>query len=253
MIPFSERYKTFEDLQLIRITINPEDYQDEAVDAATEEINNRQLSEEKINELTDIILQENQESLINEERKRAKKNIIQKQTRQFIQKLNPFKSNIPWPVRFIRFVVILLGIITIATWTTQAKFLLNQFPLGEFSLSYYGFVLFRILLLLALPVIIVLFFKKKPIGWIFTFSYTLYRSVSLAVLSTFYIRTPGIIDSTSYTIMYISLSLVLLIVSIVLLQQKVRTIFNIKKTTGLLIAVFVFLISFLSTFPYLQS
>jgi len=169
--PFSERMSELPDLELFKIVRQKEEYQELAVEAAKNEIKNRELSVEKINAIIKEL-----ETI--ELKKEEKKKIINESVKQFVNFIKnrfiPIPSNKKSPAPYINSLAILL----------IAALLGNYVPMIYYSIIFedYSSALVYFGLLLIFSTIAVSLLNKKKFGWVtLIFFMTLYLSRNILV------------------------------------------------------------------------
>jgi hypothetical protein len=239
MNQFSERYKNHSDLDLLKIIENQSDYQQDAVNAAQKELDQRNLSEEVIKktetELAAELLTKRQkeEQIIEVERK------LKKFGDSFFDHINPIQKSAPTIERIIRLIVIVFGIISIYSlyrefWSIVR--LVTSSP-SEWDLSVLEFVL----ALITLPLATFFFWKKKKSGWILMTVYLTYSAISAIALLIMALNYEpfgdpflGLIYPAIYPSTYIFLTLFYIGTIWVLMKKELRNKFKIDQKTAII-------------------
>lgn len=180
---FSEYYKTVSNEELIRIVINPGDYQPAAVEAAKEELASRNLSDDVIQEARTLLSAEQEKKEKELEKRRAVENKLKDAGHTFLDTINPIQKGIPSTEKNIRYIAIVWSIIFLYQLIARFHFIagfVKDIPRFPFS------SLFALIPQLVLPVAIFTFWKRKTIGWILFAAFMVLSavlSVSLAINS----------------------------------------------------------------------
>ncbi len=171
---FTEYYKTISDTELLSILDKPEDYQPLAVQAAKNELANRQLSEAQIQDARQPLIAKQIQKEKEREKVKAIESRIKDAGHTFIDTINPIQSGIASTEKTIRLVVILFGGIFLyqlfKDFRTHLAYLrdIPRFPLDS---SLY------LLPLILLPVAIFTFWRRKTIGWTLLTIFLTYSAV----------------------------------------------------------------------------
>ena len=173
MNPFTERYKTLSNADLLKVTDNPSDYQPMAIEAAESALNQRQLTAaelEKAKAENQVKKQEKQEQT---DKKIAFENKIKDIGSSIADVINPIQRTPPSANRVIAILSIVFGVLFLYQ-------VYNQFGFIKYMLTYkdakWGFeMILYFLPLILLPLATFLFWRRKKTGWIlfsifFTFS-----------------------------------------------------------------------------------
>lgn len=161
-VSFSEYYKTITDWELVTILENPEDYQQEAIEAAEQELKRRQLSLVKVEEIKNRIAQEQLRKIEARQKREAVERTIREKVLIALESLNPIQEELTGAEKVIRFIVIFWGLLTlyqgIHDWRIEWN-ALKAFPVHPFLNS---IILFPFIIL---PVSIYHLWKRKSLGW----------------------------------------------------------------------------------------
>jgi hypothetical protein len=175
--PFVEQYKLVSNTALLEILENPGDYQPEAIAAAEAELANRALSPEEINEAKKLLL----EKKLAIEKKSARINKAKKLVRDTQDKVVDSLDPVLWNKVTTGKIILLIGIVfaVIAIYSlvksADAIFFYLQY-LAQYPLE----TLLLVFPLLVLPVAVVGFLIRKPLGWILLATYLSFSIISTA-------------------------------------------------------------------------
>lgn len=184
---FLEKYKTYSNLDLYKIIVNPDDYQPIAVEAAKSIFEQRQIGQE---ELERIELEYQIQKQV-EDTEKQKKVAVENKVKTFAIKLfdsiNPFQRKAPTPTKLVNLIgAIFLGI---ATYSLIRNFDFIRFLLttdGALEFLDISFIFF-ILSVLIVPVAGLLFILKKKIGWTLLVIHLIYSVVAgIASIITYF-------------------------------------------------------------------
>ena len=238
MNQFAERYRSTSNLDLLRIIENSDNYQPEAVEAAKNEINQRQLTDQELTEAQQELETERQEKIRQGEKRTEVENRVKKLGTSIFDTINPIQQSAPTPERLIRLITIVFGLISIYQLYEQLsmlQFIFNDSG-GEWDLS---MVLFFVPLLL-LPVATILFWFRKKVGWIFLGAFLTYSAINVIglLIMTWNMEPLGVpaIDSLfpqTSTATYILTFLFFGGTLWVLSKENIREQFNINRQTML--------------------
>jgi hypothetical protein len=173
--PFAEYYKTITDSALLAILDNPQDYQASAIDAAKAELESRQLSESAILEARQPLLEKEQAQAAEREKRKMMEEKLKAAGTSLFDSINPMEQGIPTTDKMIRRIVIVLGVLYLYELISNFSMHLSNLkdlPEHPFELGLY------FVLLLILPVALIFFWKRKPIGWILLAIYLVFSLVA---------------------------------------------------------------------------
>ncbi len=171
---FSDRYKTYSNIELISILDNQEDYQPLAIEAAKDELNKRQLSETEIREASQLITAKKLQQEKEREKIKAVETKIKAAGNSVIDTLNPVQSGISSTEKTIRFIVIVYGLIFL--YQLISDFRAHLAIANNFSLLPVASIA-HLLPLILLPVALFTFWNRKTIGWILLTIFVTYATV----------------------------------------------------------------------------
>lgn len=161
---FREKYKYYSNARLLKIIQESDRYQDAAVKAAHEVMNDRQLSDHDVKEAEDEI---ERDRIVKETRARQNAEQVQKIAKpvsQFLKNINPIdKEGSLTTNRIINVFSIAVAILCISQLISRLDyflFLVNEedAPVGSYELFYFGETFY-------LAVAGLLFYIKRAVGW----------------------------------------------------------------------------------------
>jgi len=160
---FIEYYKTLTSADLLEILANRKDYQDSAIEAAQQEIDERNLSGNELEEAKQILHDKNAQKEKQIQKVKAVENKIKNAGNTFIDTINPIQPQTPATDKIIKVIALVYGGIFLFTIINESRFIaanfkqLPRYPI--LSLSYLA-------PLFLIPIAVFLFFKRKTAGWI---------------------------------------------------------------------------------------
>jgi hypothetical protein len=215
----NEKIKSYSNATLLKIIHDSDNYQHLVIELAKKEIALRQLTDRELNE---VIFK------LEIERKEIKSK------------------------RYIKFVTIILGCLTILFLCKVLKTLLVSKDSGELAFL----LVFDLIPLFVVPIAAILFWKRKKIGWILLVLFLIFSTFSsisglIMTANVLFLGGPVIGDTSPQILGVMNFSLFLFYIGILLglFKESIRGIFNISQrtiftTVGLmltLIGAFVFL------------
>jgi hypothetical protein len=176
MNQFAERYKKLSNADLLKIIDTPANYQPLAIDAAHDEVINRQLSEEDL-----FIARADNEIKLQEQQKKSNQveefqNKAKNFTRTVADTLNPIQETTPSTDRIILWISILMGILFLYQAYMQYGLLVYLFKYAHVSWTF-GMVTYFLRMLIA-PFAAVLFALRKKSGWVLLSMYFTYLALN---------------------------------------------------------------------------
>ena len=170
---FLEYYSSLSNSELFLILNNKKDYQPTAIDAANQELINRNLSDEEINDAKNII----KERQTKKEKEKEKITILQSKIKatgdNILETLKPIQPGSPTAEKTINVITIIFGALSVyqifsdGWYFSDLKYFSND-PLAIFFIFYP---------LVILPISTLTFLIRKPLGWILLASYLTYNIV----------------------------------------------------------------------------
>ena len=175
---FSESYKNYTNVQLLKIVNRPEDYQPKAVETAKILLESRTVLESEIREVEEFYLNLKQ----NEIKKQEKINFIKNKAIELVQPIilpnKEFKPRI-----WLKILLIVLALQYV--WLFYQS-IIYFFVQVNFNFDIFSFI--QIISLLYFSLILYLLFRKKKWGWILLFSDNLFVFLSNLVRIFHYIK-----------------------------------------------------------------
>ena len=185
---FANVYKTWSNLELFRLLQNKDDYQPAAIEAATEEINARNLSRHDFE-----ILQKEYEQLQLKKRSTLQKKLINKlelNKEKVVADLNPFTEKTI--DRNIRLFCYSIGLIILFNFITGYNWIFNVFKSGYWNSS----SILALMPFFFVPIGIYYFWKKQKFGWGII---AIWLLVTVVVVALEYIAELQIPDDNFYS------------------------------------------------------
>ncbi len=163
MNKFENKFKTFQNIDLLKIIEKSSDYQPEAVTAAKNEIENRKLSQKEIDDLLIDINTLKKEDLNRKQKQEELKNRIKDSTFSITSILTPIRNSKTSTDKIINLIsFVFLGFILYQFYQQfgMLSFMFTN-PGAEWDISIAGYIIpFGFL-----PIATFLFWKRKKIGW----------------------------------------------------------------------------------------
>ncbi|MBB3122513.1 MULTISPECIES: hypothetical protein [Flavobacteriaceae] len=176
MTEFTERYKKLSNAELLEILANSKNYQPIAVETAEKEFENRNLSKIEINKAKSEIKSKQEEKLNIIEKRRQTEVKVKETAFKFFDTINPIQNEIQTPEKIIRLTTLIIGGLAIFSIFKQFSMLKYMFTDGldkwDLGMLEYFFPL------ILLPLSIILFWKRKKIGWILLSIFLSYSAVN---------------------------------------------------------------------------
>jgi len=173
---FSEYYKSISDTELLGILDNPGDYQPLAVEAAKEELANRQLSDTEIQEARQPIIAKQTQKEKEREKVKEVETKIKVAGHAFIDTINPIQSGIPSTEKTIRLIVIVFA--GLFLYQVISDFRMLSLMLKDISRfdtsSFFYFIPFVII-----PTATIFFWMRKTFGWLLLVFFVIYSVVGI--------------------------------------------------------------------------
>ena len=231
---FIKQFEEYSTIRLLSIIDNPNDYQPDAVDAAKTLLSDRQLSDEEIelarNEL-------NAETQTKEQKERASKDKLTNAYKYVFDTVNPMKEKNSSAEKTIRNITVAFGAIILLYLLRNNEILhfifynvLPDWDTGTF---------FSFLPLVVCITSIILFYKKKRIGWFLLAIYLIYSSITeiwmlIMVLS---IQPTGIESIDVILLPYASITVYIVLfifytgIARTISKENIRSVYSINKQT----------------------
>ena len=216
---FIEKYKSYSNFELLKITQKPDDYQEKAVDAANEILKDRGISEDDLREIEDYYFKEKQS-----EKENLEENIFDFLHTDYEPK--EFHKPENWLNVFL-LVVLFQYLFFFYNAIKYLSFALyhKTIRLNIISLELTFFLFFT-------PILFYLIFKKHKLGWIILFLKNIFNLFLLSPLFFQFLKTGNI--PNNFSPIRIFFSLYYLIFALFLLKPSISNLFEIspilKKT-----------------------
>lgn len=176
MNEFTERFKSKSNVELLNILDNPTAFQKLAIEAASSEISDRDLSDDELNAAKEELLTQKRAEEEKIDRKKEKERKIFETVSPVLELFNPVQKNEVNSEKLIN--GISLAFLCVWGYQLFKNFALIQyiFTSGD---SGWDFSLITFFLpIMYLPFMIYLFWKKKSTGWILLSIYLTYSAVN---------------------------------------------------------------------------
>ena len=158
---FTERFKKFDNLKLLKILETPKDYNPEAIRAAKAELENRNISDEEIKNIKDHF-QDKQQKIENSKANLAKaKQTLTAKGTEVIETIHPLQKKPYTADRKILIICILLSLSLIYFLFARIHIVYYILRNNILDFSTIAFIL----PLIILPLAIYFFYKRSKIGW----------------------------------------------------------------------------------------
>lgn len=191
---FTERYKTYNNTELLRITRNPETYQAKAVETAQKILSERQLTQDELNVAEVALKKERLEKERKEQQKRALAQKWKEIGKKMLANLHPIKKEPPTTRNIINTISLLLAVYFLYQLYLESG--LISFMFTDRSANWDLSMVFYFLPLLVLLSATILFFKRIKLGWLLIavfFTYSAVSAVALFII-TIWTKERGIPD-----------------------------------------------------------
>lgn len=180
MTEFTERYKSLSNIELLKILEEQENYQKIAVETAKDELQNRKLSDQELEQAKSEILKQQLEKKKKTEKNTEREGKLKNYGKTFIETISPIQNGIQTPERIIRLITIVFGGISIYRLFKEfgmLRYIFTDSNSGwDLSLVEYFFPL------IILPIATYLFWKRKKTGWILLAIFLTYSAMSSLVM-----------------------------------------------------------------------
>ncbi|MFY0602046.1 MAG: hypothetical protein JXR03_20395 [Cyclobacteriaceae bacterium] len=236
MNEFTERFKSKSNVELLNILDNPTEFQKLAVEAASSEISNRNLSDNELNTAKEELLAQKQLEEEKTNRKKEQEKKIFETVSPVLELLNPLQRNGVNSEKLIN--GISLAFLCIWAYQLFKNFALIQYIFTSGDSGWDFSLVMFFLPIMYMPFMTYLFWKKKSTGWILLSIYLTYSAVSTIGLLIMSINSEpsGIpaLDSlfpTTPTITYV-LTLVFYCGTLwTIAKERIRGIFTVNNRT----------------------
>lgn len=163
MSDFFERYNNLNNLELLKIIENPNDYQPIAVETAKKILISRQVSAEEMADAKSEIARQNQEKNLQTEKKKELENKVKNFGTSVVDTINPIQTTVHSSNKTILIICIILTLIFLIDIYQNYPLILFMLTDSKASWELSMFLYYAPIILL--PIGIVFFWMKKQFGW----------------------------------------------------------------------------------------
>ncbi len=227
MNSFSEKYKELSSLELVRIIENSDDYQPTAVEAASQELTTRKLTDNEFTAAKQELQMQRLEQVQKENQRRERFSKYQKL-------LKPIDPEKPAVHKLILSISLVFGILSLFQIMSQLELLQLIFTEFESAFDFYFFTF--AIPLLWLPIAVVLFWLRRKSGWLMLATLLSYRTTELLLIFVMSLRaTAPRAGGLSSIFLQPSLSnqaLVLILLSgtlMIIAKKEVRKVYRVDR------------------------
>lgn len=197
---FHNKYKVYSNVDLLKIVRRPNEYQSVAVDAATQILNTREITQSDLEQVERYF----QEIDTKTKRKTDKINFYKEKTTDFFQPLLNPTTDVK-PQKWLNILLLVIGLqylwslfTNIIDFVKFIKYVIDCKSYGFdsatetasywacFSSQFNPLIFFQILALIYVPIIFYLLFKRSRWGWILLFADNLFVLISTLSQSYFF-------------------------------------------------------------------
>jgi hypothetical protein len=173
---FREKFLTYSNMELLKILVNPDDYQISAIQTAKAILEERQLSEEEIQKAKKALETEKQNALKIEQQTQLVEAKLKSLGKSLLESVNFIQEKAPSIEKTIKAISVLFAGLFIFQVYSQFDLIgwLITEGVDQWDLSVAHFIL----LILAIPTATVLFYKRHKLGWLLLMVLLTYMAVS---------------------------------------------------------------------------
>ncbi len=172
-----ENYKRATEKELVHIIMNPHEYEREAKSLAEREIKNRNIPDERIQELKGLLIREEEDRAEKQEKHRSRLKVVVDKFNKFYDLIGPTKESKP-----VEKVIFIIAIFYLVTFLRYFYYNLSFF-FYHIKDAPIDITLFMMLGALVVDIAIIYgLLLKKKIGWLLTTSYFCYSILFLLSL-----------------------------------------------------------------------
>jgi len=164
MSEFTELYRTLSNSELLKIISESEKYKSVAVETAKLEIESRKLSQHDLQEARNQIKAKEEAKKLKKEKLKNKEDWLKQNAFTFFETISPIQNGIQTPERIIRLITVLFA--AIAIYKVYREFWFISYMLNNGLDNWDLSTLVYLLELALFPIAVILFWKRKKIGWI---------------------------------------------------------------------------------------
>ena len=176
MNEFIERYKTLSNSDLLRVIENQSDYQTKAVEAAKIEIQQRNLSDQEVDEAKSTLETDRQERKKQKEKRAVIEQKVINLGTSLFDIFNPIQKSTPTAEKLIRLITIVFGLIAVIKW--YDVFGLIKIMLTDNSAGWDLSILVYLFPVIFLSIATILFGSRKKMGWVLMAIYLTYSAIN---------------------------------------------------------------------------
>lgn len=173
---FREKFLTYSNMELLKILVNPDDYQISAIQTAKAILEERQLSEEEIQKAKKALETEKQNALKIEQQTQLVEAKLKSLGKSLLESVNFIQDKAPSIEKTIKAISVLFAGLFIFQVYSQFDLIGWLITEGvdqwDFSVAHFIFPI------LAIPTATVLFYKKHKLGWLLLMVLLTYMAVS---------------------------------------------------------------------------
>ena len=240
---FHDKYKDYSNIDLLKIVRRPTEYQVAAVDAATQILSTREVTQSDF-EMVEIFFNETNTET---KRKTEKINSYKEKTADFFESvLNP-TTEIK-PEKWLNILLLVIGLqylwtlyVNIVDLVKLIKYVIDCKSYGFentmetvsywtcFSNQFNPLIFFQILTLIYVPIIFYLLFKRKRLGWILLFADNLFGLISTVSQSYIFFKYQQYHHGN--TLSFLTQILIKGLFMVFLWRNHISDFFNVTKKT----------------------
>ncbi len=224
MNKFQKRFESFDNRRLIEIMEDLDNYEPEAIEAASQELKKRGVGADEINGIKEEIYKT--ERLFQKRTEKVKNVGI-----GMLNSVNPVQEETSNVNTKIRLFVISFGLL--AAYQIYQQFDLLKFLIFDDFINWDWSTIFIFLPIILLPIMVFLFWKRKKIGWLaLTFFITFNFLSALGIIFYF-------LDKFKYTNSSMNLDFTVIVSAffylaslIIINNTEIKTVFGIEEKTA---------------------
>jgi len=238
--PFTERYKTIRNSDLLTIIDHPGDYQELAVEAALIELGNRKLADDQINEARASLNAMEEEKRAQQAKLNAFERRIKSAGATLVDSLNPKNEDPAATTRLINIISIFLAGLSCFQLLDYAGLLVG------YGMGFYNFNIGNLPMwtpMVFLPLATILFWMRRRAGWVLIS--ILFTHWFFSTLFSFIVQLDEF--NTIPVLIYCVAIIIFGGVLLAILGEKIRRAFSV---TGLSVAIAVGGMALLTTFQW---
>ena len=172
---FSDYYKTLSNTDILEILDAPANYEPQAVEAAQQELNSRQLTEEEILEAGAPLLVKRLTRIKQQEKIKAIEEKVKSAGNLFADTMNPVVTETPTSTKLLRIITVVNALYFLYGLVKEYRFIPG---IISDMLHFYPFAALLLLLMVLEPIALYLLWKRKSIGWSLFTIYLTFAAIS---------------------------------------------------------------------------